>query len=484
MVEYFSLDPAFLDGAQRWLAQEPDFPYYQPESNPEIQDQLNKKQKQKQRQRQKQKQQQKQKQKQKQNLQSSEYFEQPNQPVIQPIDVSQTVNNNSRHPAFFGNDFLNSLNNLSPGNVNGAKDVGVSDAMAAFGFNAIIFVILIGIYELLNRLIPSIYAARILYAPDDQMIIDLPRRSILPLSWLPTVLRTNWTSVRKCGGLDAYFFLRYIKMCMRITLVSGLWGMILLWPVFASGGNISEGWYYFSMANVTQGSWRTWFPTIFMWFLTFYILFAMKEEYKHYLELRMQYLAEGDVNMNPQTQHSLMIEEIPREIRNDKALYTYFDALFPGKVHSAYVVLNIPDLERIASKRRRAVRRLEKSIAYYEATSKRLTHVVGRKRLMCCGIETYPIRNFGGKVFVEQDDYSSTQKGERVDSISYYTVQLVELNESVEKLQREKKTLAAEGSNSIDSTLWISRMIEIASDAATAVYSFLFHLIAKKFFHR
>ena len=31
-----------------------------------------------------------------------------------------------------------------------------------------------------------------------------------------------------------------------------------------------------------------------------------------------------------------------------------------GKVHSASVVLNIPDLEKVAAKRKRAMRRLEK----------------------------------------------------------------------------------------------------------------------------
>ena len=58
----------------------------------------------------------------------------------------------------------------------------------------------------------------------------------------------------------------------------------------------------------------------------------MNEEYKHYLKLRMEYLSEGDVDMNPQTQHSLIVEEIPQELRSDAALYQYFDSLYPGKI--------------------------------------------------------------------------------------------------------------------------------------------------------
>lgn len=104
----------------------------------------------------------------------------------------------------------------------------------------------------------------------------------------------------------------------------------------------------------------------------------MNEEYKHYLDLRMQYLSEENVDMNPQTQHSLIVEEIPQELRSDKALLQYFENMFPGvcadtifwcfvqiiftkihsftnylyigKVHSTSIVLNLPDLEKVASK--------------------------------------------------------------------------------------------------------------------------------------
>ncbi len=94
--------------------------------------------------------------------------------------------------------------------------------------------------------------------------------------------------------------------------------------------------------------------------------------------------------------------------------------MFVGKVHSATVVLNIPDLEKVAAKRKRAVRRLEKRLvklsisfyrfhcigltiyhatqsnAYFEATGRRASHVVGRQRCRCFGIETFPIIGFGG----------------------------------------------------------------------------------------
>lgn len=151
------------------------------------------------------------------------------------------------------------------------------------------------------------------------------------------------------------------------------------------------------MANVSNSSWRLSFPTGFMILLTVYVLSAMDEEFRHYLDVRMEYLAGGVYDgLDAQAQYSLTVEELPKELRSDKALYSYFDKLFPGLVHNASVVLNVPDLDKVNAKRKRTVRRLEKSVTYHEATGVRGTHIVGRKRCMISGIETFPLRSFGG----------------------------------------------------------------------------------------
>jgi hypothetical protein len=183
------------------------------------------------------------------NAQNSQYYQ-------QPPNAEQT----------FYNDFKDKFQGFAGGHVEGAVDVDVSDAMVAVGFNATIFVALIFAYEIMSRLVPSVYSCRKFHVAEDRMAIDIPR-SMLPFSWVPSVMRISWSIVRKCGGLDAYFFLRFIRMCFRITAVSGLWGLIILWPCFGSGGGDAEGWYHYSMANVRTGSSRIWFPTLFMWFM-------------------------------------------------------------------------------------------------------------------------------------------------------------------------------------------------------------------------
>ena len=112
----------------------------------------------------------------------------------------------------------------------------------------------------------------------------------------------------------------------------------------------------------------------------------------------MDFLGRGEKNVNPQHHFSLMIENIPQELRSDKALFAYFDRLFPNKVHSVSVVLNLPMLEDYVRKQLRVVQRLERAIAHYHATGKRPTHLMGQFKSHFLGIEiefsSHAIKNF------------------------------------------------------------------------------------------
>jgi calcium permeable stress-gated cation channel len=210
--------------------------------------------------------------------------------------------------------------------------------------------------------------------------------------WVPSVFSVSWSQVRRIAGLDGYFFLRFIRMNVRICSVTMFWAFIILVPLYATGDyqNNEVGWYHISVANVAKGSWRMWIPSCFAYLMSGFIFFVIKQEYRHYLELRMDFLARGTEKVHPQHHYSLKVENIPYELRSEKALYDYFDKLFPGKIHSATVVLNLPDLEAVKARCLRVCRRLEKSIAYCHATGKRATHNVGSPRISVLGVDLAP----------------------------------------------------------------------------------------------
>lgn len=374
-----------------------------------------------------------------------------------------------------------------------ASDISVDAVMTSIYFNAFVFIFAMALYEVLRRLFPSVYASKRVNSDSTvnntatasfsginaykglqpENLAPMPEDSYVPFDWVLPVFGVSWSRVRKTAGLDAYFFLRFIRMNVRITTVSTFWAVVILAPVFATGPNQSSGWYHLSMSNINSGTWRMWVPVIFMYFFSAFIFFVMKQEYAHYMELRMDFLGRdrGGRNVDPQHHYSLLVEDVPMELRSDRALFDYFDKLFPGKVHSASVVMKLPELETLSLRRLRVTRRLEKSIAYFYATGERSSHVLGRSRVNICGIDLAPLDFTMSTALpiVIDDEGPYPPRGVRVDSISYYTRDLAECNRELFLLQQQKTQIAHSGNVVIKAKNWFTKAIDSLSDTVADV---------------
>ena len=569
-----------------------------------------------------------------------------NNPVTNDDD-DDTTNYDSSEIVSWLDKLLNDTSATQDGNsLQPVEDVNPDNVLAALIFNSIVCVMLLGLYEVLRRWIPSVYSQRLMHERqsyhnngttsedsrrrlvDKQMeqqfvqassmkasgrslrelsvggsvmgtvksdekeettveVVgeageengqengtnqtnahqqqededDIPSHKIrgyaFPiLEWCIPVHSTPWSTFRHLAGLDAYFFLRYIRMCFKITAVSSFWATIILCPVYATGGGDQSGFYHFSMANVLQDDLgRVWVPTFFCWAFTMYCWFCVKEEMMHYVELRAEFLGgeeeegilrrkgsmngghygaplptengehdqkgevatttdngedEGELSLSigekrsrsrspllgdqlaadngnnstvtapisplqstatqyvahqkqimKQHRYSLQVEKVPPQLRSNTALFNYFNEIFPNQVHSACIAMNCPELDEFSVRRDRVCRRLEKSLEYYNVTHTRPTHIAGRPRFRCCGIESTPI---DGLCLACCCCYDSSQmetynvedgevyavlpnKGECVDSIQYYTRDLANCNFKMKVLQAEKFRIAETGNS-------------------------------------
>lgn len=345
----------------------------------------------------------------------------------------------------------------------------VDTVLSVIWFNCFFLILIMLLHNFLKWNIPSIYMGRNNHVSEVRQMDPIPM-SWFPLSWLRQVIKVSWREVRIVAGLDAYMLLRFLHMCGSITAVSSFWGIVILWPIYYNGGkNDKEGWYIFSLANVSKGSDLLWAPTVFMWLFTFYTIRTMDRELRHYVDLRMEFLGRGDRDIAKQYHYSLMVEKIPVPLRGDKALFDYFNALFPGKVHSANAVRKVPELQSRISRRKETMKRLEKALAFYASTGRRPTHQAGRGRCRCCGIECapYTIKDSEPIIDDEYDDQvdfvseARSRKGERVDSIRYYRQLLDDINDEVSELQRDAVVLAEVGNYQLSAENWISRILRL-----------------------
>jgi len=410
----------------------------------------------------------------------------------------------------------NNTNDDFASNYEAVEDITIDTVLTTIYLDSILFVAIMLMYEWLRKKFPSVYSAEKKrqykmgglkresdFQDDDDgnephmepqhlsnsssleseesefeksMTDNRKLPEIFSLSWVSNVLDVSWYTVRKKSGLDGYFFLRYIRMNLRICSVVCIWAFFILIPTYATGFNKGQqGWYHMSVANVRDNSWRLWIPTLFAYFFSGFIFFVMKQEYRHFLELRMEFLASGTSYINHQPQYSLMVENIPHELRSEKALYDYFESLFPGKVHSTSMVLNLSDLEAVALRCMRVCRRLEKSFAHYHATGKRATHNVGTPRMTILGIDMAPCDEFccGSSPNVAYVDNKrmteKPQKGTHVDSISYYTYDLSSMNKIMCNLQGRKAEIALEGTNHPEASNWFTKIVVSAHEMANEI---------------
>lgn len=479
-----------------------------------------------------------------------------------------------------------------------AQDVSVDAVMTSIYFNAFVFLILMGCYECLRRMLPAVYSSRkrLLFAKmgrnqkdwmeqqkiqkllskknhqyvdkttesrlkrkDERNVYIVPstkatmeptdsqttaytttvNRTVLhdettlensdnhshtseqtlpddrPLDWVGPVFGVPWNKVRQLAGLDGYFFLRFIRMQVRIAAISTFWFWLILVPIYTTGSNNeyryqARGWYHLSVANIPAHGWRMWVACSFLYLFSGFIFFVVKQEYRHFLEVRQDFLARGTAYIPPQHHYSIMVENIPYDLRSDAALQDYFNKLFPGQVHSASVVLKVPDLEEAAARVVRSCRRLEKSIAFWKATGSRPTHTVGRHRLTVLGVvDLPPVECWSGlrepsnnmtttsinnqnfnEVTIKSSQSSFSydemtdpihidnpsfylerpKRGTRVDSISYYTQELAAHSRALLKLQKQKDAIAESGNRSINNaSTWLDQVVREASLVACRI---------------
>jgi len=273
--------------------------------------------------------------------------------------------------------------------------------------------------------------------------------------------------------------------------------------------------------------------------MTMYSFFCIRTEYRHYLQLRMHYLGHNHNNHNKmqnntaatvdcassctstkscisyashpqltfsennyqelgspppliseittsnQHQYSVLCRNIPLGLRSDLDLYNYFDALFPGKVFAARIVMNIPaDLSRLIKLRDNVRDKLEKSMITRETKTKYYTSI-GRndkkdqylnecrphRRVSTSHMDKYQSREIAMQISCLLETRNETKLSNiscfqkdtyKVDCVAYYDLLLRKLNENVTMQQKNSIRIASNGEKH-DKEHWQQAVSDIAN---------------------
>ena len=76
------------------------------------------------------------------------------------------------------------------------------------------------------------------------------------------------------------------------------------------------------------------------------MLLFLRYEMDHFLRIRRHYL-----RMHNLQHRAILVEEIPRELRSRADLEFYFAALYPDKIKTVKIHLNMPETEKLIAQR-------------------------------------------------------------------------------------------------------------------------------------
>mmetsp|Transcript_8773 Transcript_8773/g.12200 ORF Transcript_8773/g.12200 Transcript_8773/m.12200 type:complete len:871 (-) Transcript_8773:12-2624(-) len=159
--------------------------------------------------------------------------------------------------------------------------------------------------------------------------------------------------------LEAYLFLRMLRMCMSLSVVASILvtpSLCVLYSKYSESGNTFDRW---TSSYVPKGNHFYWWGAAFgVFILVIQTLRLAWAEGERFAQARARKATDPS---RASSEYSCFIDRIPAKVASsDAKLAKYFDKIFPGQVFSARVCQVIaPELEEILQRRDDAVKNLE-----------------------------------------------------------------------------------------------------------------------------
>ncbi|KAG0294752.1 hypothetical protein BGZ96_000506 [Linnemannia gamsii] len=261
-----------------------------------------------------------------------------------------------------------------------------------------------------------------IYQPRTYLVTKDIRSPPLPpgaFSWVTASFKVKDTELLEKVGLDAYMFLRFLRMSAMLFAGCTLLAIPILIPINLHGGGDQTGMMVMTIANVND-SWRLWFHLILTYIFCGSSIALLWREMREYTQRRHAYLMSVRHNKTPQST-TILVTAIPEGLNTEEALFDIFDR-FPGGVSKIWLNRHPKDILKLCKERDEIVPKLEMAEYNYirSAYSKKAQkdpHFKG------------PVRPLGRVSAIPFF-------GKKVDLINYYTERLAHLNNEIESAQQ------------------------------------------------
>ncbi|KAL7277352.1 hypothetical protein ACG7TL_009211 [Trametes sanguinea] len=245
----------------------------------------------------------------------------------------------------------------SSSSVSDATSASTATFVTALVFNAAVFGIELGVFTLVRPFFPAIYQPRTYIPPKSRRAAELTKNMFL---WPWAVFTTNYHEIRTKVGMDAYFFVRFLRMMVRILVPIWLVSWVILLPITGARSDSSghTGLDRFTFGNVPPNQQDRYAAHLILaWFFTVWIGWNIRHEMKHFVTTRQRWLIEPEIASSAMAS-TVLITGVPRNYLSETALRNLFSHL-PGGVRKVWLNRDLKDMPDIYDRRQNAAKKLE-----------------------------------------------------------------------------------------------------------------------------
>ena len=217
------------------------------------------------------------------------------------------------------------------------------------------------VFVLLRWRLIRIYRPRTYLVPERERIA-IPPHGIT--GWIKPIFATpSLQLIQKCG-LDAYFFIRYLRMLLKVFAPMLIIILPILLPInarSAPNGDSKEGLSRLTIGNVDSkvvGD-RLWAHLVLAVLSIFWILYNIYYELRSYIRVRQAYLTSPQHRIRASAT-TVLVTGIPARWLTVQALDGLYD-VFPGGIRNIWINRNYDEIADKISKRDDMVQSLEEA---------------------------------------------------------------------------------------------------------------------------
>ncbi|KAG8532599.1 uncharacterized protein KY384_002476 [Bacidia gigantensis] len=258
-----------------------------------------------------------------------------------------------------------------------SKGSSLNTFLSTLSTGAVIFGLEILLFIIINNKLERIYLPKTFLVPGKERTAA-PSKGFL--QWIPAVFKTtNSEFIQKCG-LDAYFFLRYLRTLLKIFIPCALILLPILFPVNIVGGrgphfadlgefsktksNGSTDWNNVNGLDIL--AWgnvhpfknnRYWTHLMLALGVIIYSCWVFFDELRGYIRLRQAYLTSPQHRLRASAT-TVLITAIPTKWCTFEALDGLYD-VYPGGIRNIWINRNFDDLSDKIKQRNKLAKSLE-----------------------------------------------------------------------------------------------------------------------------